>query len=161
MFHKCFALLFVACVLLLLPVQSMAVVGTCTQTSVEEIYTSGGPSPVVKTLSFTCTAGTVGDAGSYPATAINSLNTNHLKSWFLYKVETNPGAVPPDDNWDLTITNSNGIDMLGGAGMNRHTTTSQRVKPVYLDPLVGTWTINITDNTTASAVIVLDLTFVR
>lgn len=148
------------CVAIFAASVSWAAVGTCTQT-LSTVLTDNGPSPVAKILTFTCTGGTGAETGTYPATAISTANTNDLKSWYLYKVETNPGAIPPEDNWDFTITNANGIDMMGGAGANRHTTTSQRVKPVYVDPLVGTWTVNITGNTTASAIVVLDLTFLR
>lgn len=37
------------------------------------------------------------------------------------------GAAAPTDNWDLTISDKRGIDVLAGAGANRHTTNTQHV----------------------------------
>jgi len=157
---KRFLIGFVLMIFLSIPGLSWGAAGTCVQ-ELTEVYAQSGISPVAKVLKFTCTGGTGAETGAYPATNINTRNMNELKSWYLYKGETNPGAVPPEDNWDFTVTNHNTIDMFGGAGANRHTTTSQRVKPLDYEPVYGTWTLNISGNTTASAVIVLELTFVR
>ena len=133
--------------------------GTCVQQSVVSYPSS--TSPLQKALTVTCTADA--STANFPTMAINATNTAALKGWYLYKVQTNPGATAPTDNWDFTITDSDGIDVLQGAGANRHTTTSQRVSPTYYEPLLGTWTLAITDssNLVNSAVIAFTLFFVR
>lgn len=48
----------------------------------------------------------------------------------LVMVVTNPGAVAPADNYDITITDSNGVDIAGGATQNRDTANSEAVQPL-------------------------------
>ena len=94
------------------------------------------------------------------------LRPNPANDWEAL-VTTNPGAGPPEDNWDFTMVDGNGIDVLGGAGANRHTTTSQMIAPLlttgvyFAQPFLGAWTFTPSGNTTASAVIVVDFVFVR
>lgn len=45
----------------------------------------------------------------------------------LLRLITDPGSPAPTDNYDLTILDDDNIDALIGAGMNRHTTTTQQV----------------------------------
>ena len=45
----------------------------------------------------------------------------------LYRLDTDPGSPAPDANYDITIEDDNSIDMLGGNGANRHTTTTESV----------------------------------
>lgn len=132
--------------------------GTCTQT-VDSDSSVPGSYPAVRVLTFTCTA----DAsdGSFPATALSSSNLQKLTGWFLMAVKTNPGATAPTDNWDFTITDGNAIDMLEGAGANRHTTTSQLVNAAHYLPVTDTWTLNITGNSVNSAIIALQAVFAR
>ncbi len=37
---------------------------------------------------------------------------------------TNPGATAPDANWDITLLDEDGIDVLAGLGANQHTSSS-------------------------------------
>ena len=151
--------------LLLFSAPAWAVVGTCTQT-LETVRMDIQGDPFQKVLTFTCTGGTAGDAGTYAATAISTAYVNNLKGWYLYKVITNPGAVNPNA-WGFTFLDSDGIDVLGGAGASRHATNSEMFAPLltsgvyYAQPLLGTWTLTITGNTTASAVVVVNFVFVR
>ena len=46
------------------------------------------------------------------------------------RVVFNPGATAPTDNYDVTITDADGLDVLSGLGANRHTTTTQQVIPL-------------------------------
>lgn len=56
---------------------------------------------------------------------------------YLYLVVTDPGSTAPTDNWDLTITDAGAgdIDLLAGAGANRHTTTTQYNVPASTVPM--------------------------
>ena len=40
---------------------------------------------------------------------------------------TDPGATAPTDDWDLTITDDNSLDVLLGAGANRDTANTEYV----------------------------------
>ena len=47
----------------------------------------------------------------------------------IVRVVTNPGATAPTDNWDLTIIDADGIDILATEGLNRDTATSEQIFP--------------------------------
>lgn len=49
----------------------------------------------------------------------------------LFEVLTNPGAVAPTDNYDVTLIDADGIDRLQGVGEDRDTSTSEAVPIVY------------------------------
>jgi hypothetical protein len=157
-------ILIFALILALVPSSLWAAVGTCTQ-SLASTFQDG--TRAQKILTFTCVGGTAGETGTYPATAISSSNADQLQGYYLYKLITNPGATPPEDNWDFVLTDGDGIDVLGGAGANRHTTTSQMIAPLlttgvyFAQPVLEAWTLAITGNTTASAIVVIKAVFVR
>lgn len=119
----------------------------------------------VKVLRYTATGD--GADGAYPATAMSSTTLDKLRGWYLYKIITNPGSPAPTDNWDFTLSDTDGIDVLGGNGANRHTTTSQMTAPLlttgvyFAQPVLNTWTLAITGNSTNSAAIVIQAVFVR
>jgi len=119
----------------------------------------------VQVLTFTATADSAD--GSYPSTDMSATTLNKLKGWYLYKIITNPGSTAPTDNWDFTLSDSDGIDVLGGNGANRHTTTSQMIAPLlttgvyFAQPVLDTWTLAITGNSVNSAGIVIKAIFVR
>jgi len=110
----------------------------------------------VKVVTFTCTA----DAsdGSFPATTISA----NIKGRLL-QIATNPGATAPQDNYDITITDADGIDVLQGVGANRDTSNSEVAAIVYatsLNPVIAetdTLTLNITGNNVNSAISVIKL----
>ena len=149
---------------LALPSLSWGAIGSCVETSFT-VY----PGTNRAVLIYTCTGGTAGETGTYPATAFATATWTELRNrgFFLYKVITNPGAVPPEDNWDFTLVDGDGIDVLGGAGANRHTTNSQMIAPLiaadvrFAQPVLDAWTLTVTGNTTASAVIVFKFDFER
>lgn len=45
----------------------------------------------------------------------------------VYGLTTNPGATAPTDNYDITITDEDGVDLLGGAAADRDTSNSEYV----------------------------------
>ena len=45
----------------------------------------------------------------------------------LISLTTDPGSAAPTDNYDITIEDALGVDVLQGVGANRHTTTTQQV----------------------------------
>ncbi len=54
--------------------------------------------------------------------------SKELTGWIL-EVETDPGATTPDDNYDITLLNANGRDVMGGALANRDQSTTEVTKP--------------------------------
>jgi hypothetical protein len=50
---------------------------------------------------------------------------------------TDPGVGPPTDNYDLTLADSDGTDVLLGAGLNRDTTTVESVAEASLGAVCG------------------------
>ena len=108
----------------------------------------------VKKIVATCTADDTD--GSFPATALPSFSGK------LLGLETNPGAGPPQANYDMTLVDDDGLDRLQGVGANRHTTTSEYAAVVLsgteMHPPVATsdtLTLTITGNNVNDAVTVV------
>ncbi len=48
----------------------------------------------------------------------------------IVRMDTNPGSAAPTANYDITLIDDiTGLDILGGAGANRHTTTTESIVP--------------------------------
>lgn len=96
--------------------------------------------------------------GSFPATAIPSFEGR------LLAIVTNPGAVAPQDNYDVTLVNQHGYDVLQGLGANRDTTNTEQVPILYLGtsthPAVAysdVLTLTIAGNNVNSAITQIEL----
>lgn len=135
-----------------------SITGTLTR-----IQTQQGRPQMVK-VELACVA----DAsdGSFPATVLNTLAnivTWDLRGLKLYSVKAIPGAPAPTDASDLTITDADGVDLLGGKGENLIDATSKTWAPAgptgYAVPalIMGNLTINITNNSVNSAAVKLVL----
>lgn len=72
---------------------------------------------------------------------------------------TNPGTTAPESNYDITITDEDSLDILNGAGANRHTSTTEVVYPQATGavagktgaveiPFAGLLTFNVTNAST-------------
>lgn len=74
---------------------------------------------------------------TYSFTSDASGNADQESTWpidgYVCKVITNPGATAPSVDWDVTLTNSDGIDVVHGQLADRHTSTSQEIIPVPSD----------------------------
>ena len=89
---------------------------------------------------------------SLPATA-----TTMPINAYVTRVETNPGTAPTD-NYDITLTNANGVDVMGGTLANRDSSTSEAARPydsasgTYGDVYVaGTLTLYLSGNSEVGA----------
>ena len=111
---------------------------------------------IMKTIVLTCTAD-ASDA-SFPETAL----TEKIDG-FLLAMESNPGGTAPTANYDITLEDGDGLDVLGGAGANRHTSTSEMAGlpfGTYFHWPVSpeqTYTLKITNNSNNSAITVVTL----
>ena len=110
---------------------------------------------------LTCTADSAN--GSFPPTTLGF--SNALRGFRLESMETDPGPVSPTGLYDVTVTDAGGYDLLGGAGVNRSATVTERAVPVITTGIVGTvavngnTTINITGNSVNSAQTTITLFF--
>jgi len=58
----------------------------------------------------------------------------------IVQIVTDPGSPVPAANYDLTIDDSYGIDVAGGAIQNRHTSTTEVVRPSDGANPIDRWT---------------------
>lgn len=110
---------------------------------------------VVQRVEITCT----GDAsdGTFPDTTLKSLGI-YIDGTIL-AITTNPGATAPDDNYDILLVDSDGLDRLAGYGLNRDSASAKRT-PIPECPVVSQneeLTLTITGNSTVEAVTVLTI----
>lgn len=90
-----------------------------------------------------------------------------LVGFKLYSVTAYHGATGPTDASDLTITDVNGIDLLGARGTDLIDETSETsccagsTNTEMPMPITGPITITLTGNSVASAVVNLKLLFVE
>ena len=100
--------------------------GTVTETQAKR-----GPVGIV-TLAITADA----SDGSVPDTDLATKISGKLL--FL---ETNPGGTAPTSNYDITVEDADGHDVLEGVGANRHTSNTEKVSIVMsgteIHPAVG------------------------
>ncbi len=123
--------------------------------TVVETFSQNGPMAVV-TLTLT------GDAsdGTIPDTALTTKMSGRLVC-----IVTNPGTPAPTSNYDLVLNDADGIDMLKGAGANRHASNSE-ASPIEISannragvPVAAedTLTLVVTNQSVAAASIVIKL----
>lgn len=100
-----------------------------------------------------------GDAsdGSFPATTLAALGFPHNSGTFL-ALQTNPGGTAPTDNYDITLIDGDGIDRFNSVGLNRDTSTSERVAITGAPWFSGeTLTLTIANNAVNSATVVITI----
>ena len=162
--RKFLIFLAVLCLSICIPhsaIRNAEAAGTVTQ-SLEVLPNIWGPKAYVLTLSWTADAA----AATVPDTSTTDDITNQIKGLFLYMVVTNPGAVAPTDNYDITIEDTDGIDIMGGALQNRDQTNTEQAMPFvgasYAPrPIGGTLTLKISGNSVNSATGTVKLYLIR
>jgi hypothetical protein len=76
----------------------------------------------VKKITFAWVAGTAGDAGTAEGTTVNSYEGK------LILLSTVPSvSAQPDDDYDITIADDDGVDLLAGNGADRDETNQEFV----------------------------------
>jgi hypothetical protein len=98
----------------------MAAVGTCTIT-----YSQSRPGIKRVTWDWVCDA-----SGNVSGTDTKALNGEVLR------FVTNPDAVAPTDNYDITLNDEDGFDIANGLLANRDTLNTEQVVPVF-ETIVG------------------------
>ena len=56
---------------------------------------------------------------------------------------TDPGATAPTDNYDITVTDEEGYDVMQGAGANRDTANNETAVPTAKSVAFGKLTLNL------------------
>jgi Protein of unknown function (DUF2961) len=118
--------------------------------------TVGTPARIGSSPNWSITINCTGDSstGSFPAASLSYLKTTQtqLLGYFIYRVTVKPGATAPTANYSVTITDTNGADMLAnnGTGVLSATVTQSYSLPASV-PLTGSENINFTGNSVASA----------
>lgn len=98
-------------------------------------------------------------AATVPATPTSAEITSEIQGMYIIQVVTNPGLVAPQDNWAITITDDDGLDLMGGTLVARSDTLTQRAIPridttygIFGGAIIpGTITLNISGNNVNSA----------
>lgn len=89
--------------------------------------------------------------GSVPATACN-----RAIDGYIILVITNPGSTSPTPDYDITLTDDDGVDVMGGQLMNRDASNTEQVIPKTGNIIQKRWvsgyiTLNLSNNSVASA----------
>lgn len=92
--------------------------------------------PGINKIKWTWTSATGGTASGTTSLAYTGK---------VYRVVTDPdGTAAPSDNYDITITDDDGVDVLDGNGANRDTATTEAIAPAAV--LVGSkLTLSVTN----------------
>ncbi len=131
--------------LLTLALPTLAV-GTVTQTMAR----LGESNFYVLTVSWTADAA----AATVPATALitTGVGGRGTSGFIITQVITNPGAVAPTDNYDITLVDADGLDIMGGALVDRDTANTERAVPAVTNAIIpGTVTFTLANNAVNSA----------
>lgn len=82
------------------------------------------------------------DDAAGTATGTTTKEYNGKVIWLV----TDPGAAAPTDNYDVTVTDEGGEDVLAGAGADRDTANTEYVAEASLGAVAGSaLTLNITN----------------
>ena len=94
---------------------------------------SFGQKNETRIVTLTCVADAAD--GSIPATTLSDITVGILKDGYaLFKGQVIPGATAPTADSDLYLKDSNGIDLLGSAGVDQIAAAT----PLEFLPLIGT-----------------------
>ena len=111
-FRCCALAVIVGLLALMVPVRAA---GTCTVTQ----RAIGN----IRTITATCTADAAD--GSFPNTTLPVIEGR------LLALVTNPGATAPQDEYDVTVEDQHGHNVLQGVGANRDTANTEKAAIVY------------------------------
>lgn len=71
------------------------------------------------------------DVTAHTDGTVTSVDLTTRLSGRLVALETNPGSTAPQANYDITITDVDGLDVLQGVGANRHTSNTEMAAIVF------------------------------
>lgn len=97
----------------------------------------------------------IGDP-TVPDTVFSASNTVEIIGRYCSLAVTDPGSTAPTDNYDITIEDEYGVDIMGGSLLNRDTANSEQAIPQVGSGLAsrlcaGIWTFKLSGNSVNSA----------
>lgn len=92
--------------------------------------------PGVKKIKWSWTSDASGNA--------DLITTNYYFGQVMALV-TDPGATAPTDDYDITITDVEGYDVMQGAGANRDTANTETAVPTAASVAFGKLTLNVSN----------------
>ena len=104
--------------------------GTATQTYAP-VYSNEGVTNL-STLTFTWTSDATGDVTSTTSTTIS----NQIAGKYVVMAATSPDTTAPTASYDITVTDANNVDIMGGVLANRSATSTEQATP-YIGALYG------------------------
>lgn len=128
------------------------------------------PSGVMCVFTFAWTGDStdgVVDADSASGAVMTTANFTKVKGYYAYPIITNPGSTSPTTLYDITLPDSDGMDLAGGLLANRSATVTERIVPkidttnsIYggaplLSPVTLTITNQAVNSATGTVIIVL------
>lgn len=128
---------------------------------------SGTVSDIQQGDSIAVTLSCTGDSsdGSIPDTEFGGPGTDitkNLHGYYLYEVKIVPGGTGPTDDSDLYIKDANGIDLLGGEGVNKvDNATNSHFQPVFFSRIDSKLTLDVDNNSEASSTYTITLIFAK
>ena len=130
--------------------------GSCTQayTGVMDAETR---QIIEKQLTFICTGDVT--TGAIPATAVSATNLYLVQGWYLFSAET--FTTTATNLYDITVIDAAGVDVAGGALIDRTSAAAQDVKYINWPVKATGFTHTIANNSVGAAVIKTIYTFVR
>jgi len=152
--RRLIALLVLAAVVF--PISGQSADGTCTVGA----PTSISPSVPALVQTIDCTASA--DNASFPSTTVT---TTKVFGRYLVQVSTNPGAgaAAPTAAYDITLTDSDGLDNALGLLADRSATATERVSiantTIVYPVVLGNYTLAITNNLVNSAAVQIKLIY--
>jgi len=134
-----------ALIFLIIPSLCFAAGSSVTQTYSPVYSSEGFTNLATLTLAWTSDDAT----GAVSATTSTEI-TNQIAGKYIVLVVTDPGATAPTDDYDITITDANGVDVMGGALANRDTSNTEQILPLIGTssgprPVATALTLNITN----------------
>jgi len=94
----------------------------------------------IKKIKFAWVSGTVGEDGTA------SGQTTNVYSGKILGLATDPGATAPTDDYDITVTDEDSMDVLMGAGADRDTANTEYVLSASLGAVANDkLTINVSN----------------
>ena len=73
---------------------------------------------------------------------LNLVGRDRIRGYYLFFMITNPGATAPTTLYDITLLDSDGIDMAGGVLANRSATVSEEAIPLLASGVSGDRIVN-------------------
>jgi hypothetical protein len=156
-------MIFLIALILLIPSFAFATAGSWGTPA--PVYNQGSP---FKTWTIIATCGTGGDAGVIPNYTTTAADIAFMKDWYIFIVETIGVVTVPDNGYNLTIKNTAGLDVMGGALANRSNsaTVGQWAIPALGSinipaPVTGALTIGGTNNSVTGSKFSIKIYLVR